>query len=129
MGRIKERSINFQDENFFGILTHDGSFKVAKTNLKQKILHINKDKKGKILNVLVQGRKRSYVTSIHKRIYNMMEFVEEGDCAYVKWRNGKSWFVGFQKRKAYDNEKIQQKFLLEDGNCDWQSFLEGVDVE
>lgn len=129
MGRIKERSINFQDENFFGILTHDGSFKVAKTNLKQKILHINKDKKGKILNVLVQGRKRSYVTSIHKRIYNMMEFVEEGDCAYVKWKNGKAWFVGFQKRKAYDNEKIQEKYLLENSNCDWQSFLEGVDVE
>ena len=129
MGKIKERSINFQDENYFGILMHDGSFKVAKTNLKQKILHINKDNQGKILNVLVQGRKNSYITTIHKRIYNMMEFVEAGDCAYVKWRNGKPWFVGFQKRKAYDNEKIQNKFLLENGDCDWQSFLEGVDVE
>ena len=129
MGRIKERNINFQDENYFGILMHDGSFKVAKTNLKQKILHINKDNQGKILNVLVQGRKNSYITTIHKRIYNMMEFVEAGDCAYVKWKNGKPWFVGFQKRKAYDNEKIQNKFLLENGDCDWQSFLEGVDVE
>ena len=129
MGRIKERSINFQDENYFGILMHDGSFKVAKTNLKQKILHINKDNRGKILNVLVQGRKNSYVTSIHKRIYNMMEFVEEGDCAYIKWRNGKPWFVGFQKRKAYDNEKLQNQFLLENGDCNWQEFLEGVDVE
>ena len=129
MGKVKERSINFQDENYFGILMHDGSFKVAKTNLKQKILHINKDNQGKILNVLVQGRKNSYITTIHKRIYNMMEFVDEGDCAYVKWRNGKPWFVGFQKRKAYDNENIQSKYIAETGECDWQSFLEGVDVE
>lgn len=117
------------DENYHKVLTHDGSFKVAKTEIKQQIIHINKDKNGSIINVLVQGKKGGYVTQIHKNIKDMMEFVEEGDYAYVKWRNGKSWFVGFQKRKAYDNEKIQQKFLLEDGNCDWQSFLEGVDVE
>ena len=117
------------DENYHKVLTHDGSFKVAKTEIKQPILHINKNKKGKFLDVLVQGKKGSYVAKIHKNIRDMMEFVDEGDCAYVKWRNGKPWFVGFQKRKAYDNEKLQNEFLLENGDCDWQSFLEGVDVE
>ena len=38
-----------------------------------------------------------------------MDFVEVGDIGYVKWKNGKCWFVGFKKSKKpkkspYKNE-------------------------
>lgn len=117
MGRIKERF----HENFDGILNHDGTLKIAKSNIIQPILNINKN------NVLVKGKKHSYVAKIHKDLKTYMLFVDEGDCAFIKWRRGQPWMVGFQKRKSYD-ENIQNKYIS-NGNCDWQSFLEGVDVE
>lgn len=129
MGKVKQKDTVFQQENYFGILNHNGELKVAKTEIKATILHINKDKNGKILDVLVKGRKGSYVCDIHKNIRKDMLFVEEGDCAFVKWNRGKPYFVGFQKKKAYENERIQDRYIDEKGNCDWQSFLEGVDVE
>ena len=129
MGKIKEMSQSFQDGNHFGVLDHNGSIKVAKTEIKQTILHINKDKTGKILSVLVKGRKGSYHCDIHKNIRNMMCFVEEGDCAYIKWKTGKPYFVGFQKNKAYENEKIQTRFINNNGEMDWNGFMRGVDVE
>ena len=129
MGRVKEQLPSFQDGNHFGVLDHTGAIKVAKTEIKQTILHINKDKNGGVIDVLVKGRKGSYPAKIHKGIRNMMLFVDVGDCAFIKWKNGNAWFVGFQKKKAYNNEKIQEKYIDEDGNCDWQLFLQGVDVE
>jgi len=97
MGKVKER---FQ-ENQFGIIDHSGCVKVAKSNIKATILHINTAENGYIQNVLVKGRKNSYPCQIHKDIRNMMCFVEEGDCAFIKWKNGQSWIVGFQKQKAH----------------------------
>lgn len=129
MGRVKETLPSFQDGNHFGILDHNGVIKVAKTEIRANILHINKDKNGGVIDVLVKGKKGSYVAKIHKGIKNMMIFVDVGDCAFIKWKMGKAWFVGFQKNKAYENEKIQSQFIDEDGNCDWQEFLQGVDVE
>ena len=129
MGKVKTQDAVFQQENYFGVLDHTGALKVAKTEIKATILHINKDKNGRVINVLVQGRKRSYVCDIHKNIRKDMIFVEEGDCAFIKWKMGKAYFVGFQKKKAYKNEKLQDRYTDERGNCDWQSFLEGVDVE
>ena len=129
MGRVKETLPSFQQDNHFGILDHNGVIKVAKTEIKATVLHINKDKNGGVIDVLVKGRKGSYVAQIHKGIKNMMLFVEKGDLAFIKWKMGKAWFVGFQKNKAYENEKIQSRYIDEDGNCDWQEFLQGVDVE
>ena len=118
MGKVKERF----HENFDGILNHDGSLKVAKSEIIQPILHIDNR------NVLVKGRKNSYIAEIHKDLYTFMIFVEKGDYAFIKWKKGKAWMVGFQKKKAHD-ENIQAKYIAETGECDWQSFLEGVDVE
>lgn len=128
--KVKEEMLPaFQEGNHFGVLDHTGAIKVAKTEIRQTILHINKDKNGKIIDVLVKGKKGSYPAKIHKNIRNMMLFVDVGDCAYIKWKNGNAWFVGFQKKKAYTNEKLQSQYIDENDNCDWQSFLEGVDVE
>ena len=129
MGRVKETLPSFQQDNHFGILDHNGIIKVAKTEIKATVLHINKDKNGGVIDVLVKGKKGSYVAQIHKGIRNMMLFVEKGDLAFIKWKNGQAWFVGFQKNKAHENEKIQSRYIDEDGNCDWQEFLQGVDVE
>lgn len=129
MGKVKEKLLSFQDDNYFGVLDHNGVMKVAKSNIKATILHIHKDKNGGVINVLVKGRKGSYTADIHKDIKKMMLFVEEGDCAFIKWKMGKAYLVGFQKQKAHQNEKLQEKYIDENGNCDWQSFLEGVDVE
>lgn len=122
MGKVKETSNAFKG-NYFGVLDHNGCLKVAKTEIRQTILHIGKT------TVLVMGRKRSYHAEIHKDLYSFMEFVEPGDCAYIKFRRGKAWFVGFQKKKAFESEKIQDRYIDDKGNCDWQSFFEGVDVE
>jgi hypothetical protein len=127
MGRVKEQV--FQEDNTFGILDHNGVIKVAKTEIRATILHINTDKNGGVIDVLVKGRKGSYHASIHKGIRKMMCFVEVGDCAFIKWKMGKAWFVGFQKQKAYQNEKIQDRYMDENGNCDWNEFMMGVDVE
>ena len=118
MGKVKERF----HENFDGILNHDGTLKVAKSEIIQPILHIDNR------NVLVKGRKNSYLAEIHKDLYTFMLFVEKGDYAFIKWKKGKAWMVGFQKKKSHD-ENIQAKYITETGECDWQSFLEGVDVE
>lgn len=129
MGKVKERLQTFQEGNHFGVLDHTGAIKVAKTEIRATILHINKDKNGKILDILVKGNKGSYVAQIHKNIRSMLLFVEKGDCAFIKWKMGKAWFVGFQKKKAHQQEKIQDRYIDEDGNCDWNLFLNGVDVE
>ena len=118
MGKVKETLPSFQCDNTFGVLDHNGVLKVAKTEIKATILHINKDKNGRILSVMVKGRKGSYHCDIHKDIRKMMLFVDIGDCAFVKWRKGKAWFVGFQKQKAYKNE---------DANCNWGKV--GVDAK
>ena len=52
-------------------------------------------------------------------MYTFMDFVEAGDYAYIKFRRGKAWFVGFQKQKAYKNEEE---------NCSFQTVLDGVDI-
>jgi hypothetical protein len=129
MGRVKEQLPAFQNGNHFGVLDHTGAIKVAKTEIKQTILHINKDKNGKIIDVLVKGNKGSYPAKIHQGIRNMMLFVDVGDCAFIKWKTGQAWFVGFQKKKAYKQEKIQDKYILENGDMDWDAFFRGVDVE
>ena len=119
MGKVKER---FQEGNYFGILDNKGNLKVAKTPIRATIIHINQAKNKDFISVLVRGKKGSYTAKIHKSLKRDMIFVEEGDCAWIKWKNGKAWMVGFQKRKAYHNEIALES---EDG----QSFLEGVDVE
>lgn len=129
MGRVKETQPSFQNGNHFGVLDHNGVIKVAKTEIRATILHINTDKQGNPISVMVKGRKGSYHADIHKGIKSVMCFVEKGDCAFIKWKMGKAWIVGFQKQKAHQQEKIQEQYLDTNGNCDWNEFMRGVDVE
>lgn len=114
MGRVKE---SIFQENHHGVLSHDGSLKVAKTEIKQEILHISEE------TILVRGRKGGYHIQIHKSMKDYMDFVEEGDFAFVKFRNGKAWFVGFQKNKS-----VKKGISIEDTES-LNNFMTGCDVE
>ena len=122
MGRIKEQDNAFK-KNYHGILDHNGSVKVAQTPIRAEILHIHKNKNHEAVNVLVKGRQKSYVCQIHKSLKKDMIFVEKGDCAWVKFRKGTAWMVGFQKQKAYHKE-------IDISNTEnLNKFLTGVDAE
>ena len=122
MGRVKETSDAFK-YNFHGVIDHNGSVKVAQTSIRAEILHIHKNKNNETINVLVKGRKKSYVCQIHKNLKKDMIFVEKGDCAWIKWRNGTAWIVGFQKQKAYKQE-------IDISNTEnLNKFMSGVDAE
>ena len=102
MGKRSVRNKNFFVENYSGILTHEGTIKVAKTEITARILHIS-DK-----TVLVRGTKpHGYHAEIHRDMYPLMRYVETGDTAFIKWKSGTPWFVGFKKNKNSNRNVIE----------------------
>ena len=91
-------SINQFEDNYFGILTHNGEIKVAKEDVEQKILHI--DDNG---TVLVKGRKNTYPTLIHAKLLPLIQYASKGDIAFVKFRRGEAFIVGFRKNRSDDS--------------------------
>ena len=85
-------TINPFVENTDGILTHNGEIKVAKSDVKQKILNISD--KGR---VLVMGRKRAYTALIHVKLLPLIHYAEKGDIGFIKFRRGEAFIVGFKK--------------------------------
>ena len=90
-------------ENYNGIVSRDGSIKVAKSNVYGKIVNVQGN------TVLLKSRIKSYHAEIHKELVGLMDFVEKGDFGYVKWRNGKCWLVGFKKSKKPKKSKTVDK--------------------
>ncbi len=88
------KTVNPFVENTDGILTHNGEIKVAKPDVKQKILNIND--KG---SVLVMGRKKSYPALIHVKLLPLIHYVEKGDTGFIKFRRGEAFIVGFKKKE------------------------------
>ena len=88
-------TVNQFQDNYHGILTHNGEIKVAKCDVEQTILHI--DDNG---TVLVKGRKKAYVTQIHAKLLSLMHYAAEGDIGFVKFRRGEAYIVGFRKNKG-----------------------------
>ena len=78
-------TVNQFQDNYHGILTHNGEIKVAKCDVEQTILHI--DDNG---TVLVRGRKKAYVTQIHAKLLSLMHYAAEGDIGFVKFRRGEA---------------------------------------
>ena len=91
-------SINQFEDNYHGILTHNGEIKVAKGDVEQKILHI--DDNG---TVLVRGAKSSYSTLIHVKLLPLINYATKGDTAFIKFRRGEAFIVGFRKKKRVDS--------------------------
>ena len=88
-------TVNQFEDNYHGILTHNGEIKVAKCDVEQTILHI--DDNG---TVLVKGREKAYVTQIHAKLLSLMHYAAEGDIGFVKFRRGEAYIVGFRKTKG-----------------------------
>ena len=88
-------SYNQFENNYNGILTHKGEIKVAKGDVEQEILHI--DDNG---TVLVMGREESYSTLIHVKLLPLIHYAAKGDVAFVKFRRGEAFIVGFRKNKG-----------------------------
>ena len=91
------KTINPFVENTDGILTHNGEIKVAKSDVKQKILNISD--KGR---VLVMGRKKAYSALIHAKLLPLIHYAEKGDIGFIKFRRGEPFIVGFRKEKRAD---------------------------
>lgn len=87
-----QESVNQFKDNYHGILTHNGEVKVAKGDVEQVILHI--DDNG---TVLVKGSKKAYITSIHAKLLPLIQYASKGDIAFVKFRRGEAFIVGFRK--------------------------------
>lgn len=93
---MHESANQFKD-NYHGILTHNGEIKVAKGDVEQQILHI--DDNG---TVLVRGRKNTYPTLIHAKLLPLIQYAAKGDIAFVKFRRGEAFIVGFKKNRRVD---------------------------
>lgn len=86
------------EDNYHGILTHNGEIKVAKGDVEQIILHI--DDNG---TVLVRGTKSSYSTLIHAKLLPLINYATKGDTAFIKFRRSEAFIVGFRKKKRVDS--------------------------
>lgn len=95
----------FFNENYNGILTHNGWVKVAKFNITAKILNVNPEGK----NIQVKGKKGkgSYICDVHKNLIGDIKFLDVDDTVGIKWNMGKPYVVGYRK-KSYDNLHPQQ---------------------
>ena len=87
-------TVNQFEDNYHGILTHNGEIKVAKCDVEQTILHI--DDNG---TVLVRGRKKAYTTQIHAKLLSLIQYATEGDIGLIKFIRGEAFIVGFRKRR------------------------------
>ncbi len=90
-------SINQFENNYHGILTHNGEIKVAKGDVEQEILYI--DDEG---IVLVDDGKKAYQTLIHSKLLGLIHYATEGDIGLIKFIRGEAFIVGFRKNKRND---------------------------
>ena len=82
------------DDNYHGILTHNGEIKVAKGDMEQEILYIDDDG-----IVLVDGGKKAYQTIIHSKLLGLIQYAAAGDTGFIKFIKGEAFIVGFRKNK------------------------------
>lgn len=99
MGRVKELDNAFTS-NYHGILDHKGCIKVAGYDAEQTVTKILKDK------IEVKGIGKKYQTEIHKNLKDSICFLEIGDTAFVKFRKGTAYLVGFQKKQVVDEDIV-----------------------
>lgn len=98
MGRTKELDNAFKG-NYHGILDHNGCIKVAGYDAEQTVMKILKNE------IIVRGIGKKYICQIHKDLKDQIEFLDVGDTAFIKFRKGTAWMVGFQKTPK-PNEEI-----------------------
>ena len=81
------------NENYDGILNHNGEIRVAKGGVEQKLLNVYKDK-----TVLVKNKNgKSYPCDIHYKLKTMIGFAKKGDTAFIRFKMGKPYIIGFRR--------------------------------
>lgn len=71
-------TVNQFEDNYHGILTHNGEIKVAKCDVEQTILHVDDN-----VTVLVMGREKSYPTIIHVKLLPLIHYAAKGDIGLI----------------------------------------------
>ena len=99
MGRVKETGNAFKG-NYHGILDHSGKILVAKYDVEQQVTGIVKG------DVFVRGVGKKYQCQIHKNLQDSICFLDVGDTAFIKFKKGVAWLVGFQKKPAVDENIV-----------------------
>lgn len=99
MGKIKNYDNAFKG-NYHGILDHSGKILVAKYDVEQQVTGIVKG------DVFVRGVGKKYQCQVHKNLKDQIEFLETGDTAFIKFKKGVAWLVGFQKQPKVDENIV-----------------------
>lgn len=99
LGEVDQMTTSYNqfENNYHGILTHNGEIKVAKGDVEQEILYIDDDG-----IVLVDGGKKAYQTIIHNKLLSLIQYAAEGDIGLIKFIRGEAFIVGFRKNKRED---------------------------
>lgn len=115
------------ENNYHGILTHDGWIKVAKFNITARILNIGENQ------IQVKGNKGkgSYVCNIHKNLKSDVKFMGKDDTVGIKWNCGHPYIVAYRKKNFDNTPRIDTGDfpVHENGSADWISFFKGIDAE
>ena len=85
--------MNRFNENFHGILTHNGWVKVAKFSIIGSIKNISNNDE-----IFVKTRTGKVHCDIHKDLKDDLKFMDIGDSVGVKWNCGKAYVVGYRKK-------------------------------
>ena len=99
MGKMKQLDNQFKN-NYHGVLDHTGTIKVAGYDVEQTVIKILKNE------IVVRGVGKKYLCQIHKDLKDQIEFLSVGDTAFVKFRKGTAYIVGFQKTPKPDTEIV-----------------------
>ena len=110
------------NENYHGILTHDGWVKVAKFNITAKILNIQSNSK-----IQVRGNtgKGSYLCDVHKNLKKDVKFMDIDDLVGIRWNCGNPYIVGYKKSTAQEIEPAPTGDMAVSENMDWITFFKG----
>ena len=89
-------SVNQFEDNYFGILTHNGEVKVAKGDIEAEIIYIDEDG-----IVMVDGGKKAYQTPIHSKLLPLIQYA----AGFIKFIKGEAFIVGYRKNKGDKYER------------------------
>ena len=83
----------FFEENYNGILNHNGWTQVAKFNITATVKNIQNQQ------ILVKGKsgKGSYICNLHKNLLKDIDYIDVGDTVGIKWNMGNPYIVGYRK--------------------------------
>lgn len=112
------------NENYHGVLCHDGWIKVAKFKVASEILNIT----GKRIQVKTNGN-RSIICNVHKNLLKDIRYMDVGDTVGIKWNCGRPYIVAYRKASAQESSENNTGDGPVSENMDWMTFFRKMDME